>query len=140
MNNFNWSNSICGMHKAHHSEVLKYMPELIPVMASFPNDVTEFVWDVKIHMLMPRQYPCIPNWHSDLVPRDHKLLEQWDKIDPSAPMYLWISNEPLPEFFDGREVKAQTWVRFNQLDTHRGTESKKTYLEMFHKSITCIYL
>lgn len=43
------------------------MPDLKPLFDSCP--IKDGVIDVKIHMLMPNQYPCIPNWHYDLVPQ-----------------------------------------------------------------------
>lgn len=32
-------------------------------------DWTPLVLDSRVHMLMPRMYPCIPGWHLDDVPR-----------------------------------------------------------------------
>lgn len=134
-----WSKSIPGIHRGLYQDVIRYMPELNEIVISFPDQISDFVWDVKVHMLMPRQYPCIPNWHSDFVPRDENNLEMWDCLKPNAPMYLWLSGEPFTEFFDGRKVEAGKWIRFNQLDTHRGTESKahgwRCIIRAAHRSI-----
>ncbi len=132
-----FSKSICGIHLGTHLDVLRLMPELEEIMMTFPAELENFVWDVKIHQLMPRQFPCIPNWHSDFVPRGANLLEQWDRVDPSAPMYLWVSGDPLPEFFDCRPVTPRTWIRFNQLDTHRGTPSRTHTWRCFIRAAHC---
>lgn len=57
------------------------MPDLHEVLNTFPDEPTVFTWDVKIHMLMPNQYPCIPNWHFDNVPRINGI-QKFDLIKP----------------------------------------------------------
>ena len=95
------------------------MPELSEVIDTFPDTPSMFTWDVKVHMLMPRQYPCIPDWHVDNVPRVAGV-QQFDKVRPDLPMYLWLSNGPLTEFVNGY-VTPRQWLRFTQEDVHRGT-------------------
>ena len=113
-----WSKQHCGVHQAPFHVVLELMPDLVDVLDTFPDDPANFTWDVKVHMLMPMQYPCIPNWHTDNVPRINGV-QRFDLIKPELPMYLWVSNGPLTQFKHGF-VLPQTWHRFTQLDEHRG--------------------
>ena len=48
-------------------------------------------------MLMPNQWPCIPNWHYDNVPRDQDGNQRFDLVDESKVMLMWVSGHPLPE-------------------------------------------
>lgn len=114
-----WAQQHCGVHQAPVGVLLELMPDLLPLVDSFPDDAEAFTWDVKVHMLMPRQYPCIPNWHTDNVPRVNGVQRQ-DLVQPDLPMYLWVSGPPLTQFENGY-VLANVWHRFNQLDRHRGT-------------------
>lgn len=123
LNNIDWSKQICGVHRASFKELVKVMPELECIKESFPEDINDFTWDVKVHMLMPNQFPCIPNWHFDNVPRVNNK-QDFDKVDANLPMYLWISNEPLTEFREGGEIQPKVWKRFTQKDEHRGTMSR----------------
>jgi hypothetical protein len=129
----------CGVHQATYREAVELMPDLIHILDTFPEYVDNFIWDVKVHMLMPNQYPCIPNWHFDNVPRVNNK-QDFEKVKPNSPMYLWISNAPLTEFRDGREIIPQTWMRFTQEDEHRGSISRKFCWRMFiratHKNIS----
>lgn len=103
------------------------MPDLIDLIETFPEDPMDFTWDVKVHMLMPSQYPCIPNWHYDNIPRLNNV-QDFSLVKTHLPMYLYVSGEPLTEFQkeDGTifKIPAQTWFRFTQKDLHRGTISK----------------
>ena len=101
------------------------MPDLACIKDSFPENVDDFIWDVKVHMLMPSQFPCIPNWHYDNVPRVNNK-QDFDLIRLNKPMYLWVSNAPLTQFRKGKEtwlIKPKTWTKFTQKDEHRGTMS-----------------
>ena len=101
------------------------------------RDLSKYVIDVKVHMLMPGQYPCIPNLHYDMVPRDEKTGKQDFSRLPEKleDMYLWVSNAPLTEFFDanGRShfIEPRTWTAFNQRMLHRGTVSTKHIWRLF---------
>jgi hypothetical protein len=132
-----WSKQHCGVHQAPIDKVLELMPDLQEVLATFPDDHKLFTWDVKIHMLMPRQYPCIPNWHTDNMPRQDGI-QRFDMVRPELPMYLWISGAPLTQFKHGY-VLPQRWVRFNQLDEHRGTAAAefcwRAFIRATHKDI-----
>ena len=115
-----WSKQHCGVHQAPIREVIRLMPEVANmIISTFPDECEWFTWDVKVHMLMPRQYPCIPNWHTDNVPRINGL-QRFDKIKPELPMWAWISGPPLTQFKHGY-LTAGKWHRFTQLDEHRGT-------------------
>lgn len=132
-----WTKSGCGVHQAPVSAVLELMPELIPVLKTFPDNAEDFTWDVKVHMLMPRQYPCIPNWHVDNVPRENGV-QRFDRLQPHLPMYLWVSGPPLTQFKHGY-VLPQTWHRFTQLDEHRGTMASdfcwRCFIRATHRDI-----
>lgn len=114
-----WSQQHCGVHQAPIGEVSRLMPDLADIMASFPEDPSDFTWDVKVHMLMPRQYPCIPHWHVDNIPRVHGV-QRFDLADTSKPMWLWVSGAPLTQFENGY-LDAGVWHRFTQADRHRGS-------------------
>src|ERR1043165_6671364 len=92
-----WSKQHCGVRQAHYKDVIRLMPDLEELIGSFPDDPENFAFDVKVHMLMPGQFPCIPNWHYDLVPRENGV-QRFDLCDPKLPMYPWVSNAPLTQF------------------------------------------
>lgn len=136
-----WSKQHCGVHRAEAEEVIKYMPDLKELIETFPDKNEDFVWDVKVHMLMPNQFPCIPNWHFDNVPRVNNK-QDFDLVDPTAPMYLWVSNAPLTEFRkNGRcfTIKPKQWFKFTQEDEHRGQMSDsfcwRGFVRATHKRI-----
>jgi hypothetical protein len=132
-----WSQSHPGVHHAHHTAVLYLMPELAPILATFPDDPHNFTWDVKVHMLMPRQYPCIPHWHTDNVPRVNGI-QRFDQCRLDLPMYLWLSGAPLTQFKHGF-LQAQRWHRFNQADEHRGSPAAefgwRCFIRASHRDI-----
>lgn len=107
------------------------MPELKGVMHTFPDSGELYLFDVKVHMLMPNQYPCIPNWHYDFIPRDENGEKQPHLVDPSKKMFMWLSGPPLTEFRDGREVVPNKWIEFTQLDEHRCVESEDFQWRVF---------
>lgn len=137
-----WSKQHCGVHQATHQQLFYLMPDVGDIVFdSFPEALSDFIWDVKVHMLMPGQYPCIPNWHYDNIPRVNNS-QDFSLVKPDAPMYLWLSNAPLTLFRkDGREwkVKPEVWYKFTQKDEHRGTISEdfqwRGFIRATHKSI-----
>lgn len=132
----------CGIRNATFSETVSSYPELIDALSCFPDFPHLFCFDVKVHMLMPNQYPCIPNWHCDHVPRIDGVPQK-HLIKPEFPIYLWVSNGPLTEFKDGREVVPNRWIKFNQSDEHRGTKSTehiwRVFIRATHKVIMPSY-
>jgi hypothetical protein len=120
-----WSQQHCGVRSAPYHEMLKLMPDLdkAGIFNDFPDNVYDFSWDVKVHMLMPRQYPCIPNWHTDNVPRINGI-QRFELCRPELPMYLWLSGGPLTQFKHGF-LTPKRWHRFNQLDEHRGIAAQE---------------
>ena len=110
------------------------MPEVEPIlnelidsdMLERPKD--EYVVDVKIHMLMAKMYPCIPNYHRDFMPRDENGKRIPGK-GSGEKMFMWISGAPLTEYIgEGGKTynKApQQWHSFTQDDLHRGTLSEE---------------
>lgn len=165
MSGMNLSLLPCGLFRCNLQDAPFVLPELKALYESSPVDnPEEWEIDVKIHMLMKDQYPCIPNWHCDNVPRvDGKV--RYDLIDDSLPkMYLWVSDEPTTEFFKhetqiGRmlgghgdiaplineyaietvKIPAMTWVSFDQRTPHRGTASQgytwRIFARLTHRSI-----
>lgn len=127
-----WSKSHNGVMLCSFDKTVELMPEVKPIldellgsgMLEFPKE--DYVVDVKIHMLMPKQYPCIPNWHRDFIPRDENLKRDFKGITGEK-MYMWLSGAPLTEYRkpDGSTVfkPAQQWHSFDQNDLHRGTVS-----------------
>jgi len=127
MRNIDWSKQHCGVHQASFAQLIELMPDLECIRNSFPEAAGEFTWDVKVHMLMPNQYPCIPNWHFDNVPRLNNK-QDFDAVKLGRPMYLWLSGAPLTEFRSDdkstiTKVIPQRWHKFTQKDEHRGTQS-----------------
>jgi hypothetical protein len=115
-----WSKQHCGVLMAPIDAVATLMPEVAEFIdASFPELPSDFTWDVKVHMLMPRQYPCIPNWHTDAVPRINGI-QRFELIRPDLPLYLWLSGPPLTQFEAGY-LEPRVWHRYSQCDRHRGT-------------------
>lgn len=137
-----WTKQHCGVHQASYEELIENMPDLFDLIQTFPENPREFIWDVKVHMLMPSQYPCIPNWHYDNVPRVNNK-QDFDLIQPDKPMYLWLSGAPLTEFRKGGNswfIDPKKWVRFTQKDEHRGTMSEdftwRGFIRATHKDIS----
>lgn len=139
MKEINWMEQHCGVHRASYEELVCLMPDLEElIVESFPEDPEDFTWDVKVHMLMPNQFPCIPNWHFDNVPRVNNE-QDWGQVKTHLPMYLWISGAPLTEFRNSGKIAPKTWHRFTQKDEHRGTISEdfqwRGFLRATHKDI-----
>ena len=132
IDNIDWSKSHCGVILCTIYETYKLMPEVKPVIEELIEsgklefNPSEYLVDVKIHMLMADQFPCIPDWHCDFVPRNNETkLKEPERITGEK-MYLWVSGEPRTEF----KVKPKTiqtenfeWVEFTQNDYHRGVKS-----------------
>ncbi len=139
MNDIKWEEQHCGVHQASFEQLKESMPDVASlVLSGFPEPVNDFTWDVKVHMLMPNQFPCIPNWHFDNIPRVNNL-QDFSKVRTDLPMYLYISGEPLTEFRDTGKINACEWVRFTQKDEHRGTMSNdfqwRGFIRATHKEI-----
>lgn len=141
MRDIDWSKQHCGVHRASIEDLKKLMPDVYClVFNTFPDneDLEDFTWDVKVHMLMPNQYPCIPNWHFDNIPRVNNE-QDFSKVRTDLPMYLWLSGTPLTEFKDTGLVSPEKWIRFTQKDEHRGTMSKdfqwRGFIRATHKDI-----
>ena len=127
-----WSKSHCGVMLCSFEQTKTMMPEVSDILdeliPQLESPVEEYLVDVKVHMLMKDQYPCIPNWHYDFMPRD----ENGERIPHQATdekMYMWLSGAPLTEYKD-RDTKevftkpAQQWHSFTQKDLHRGSVSE----------------
>ena len=135
----NWKDQHCGVHRASWNSLNYCMQDVANmILETFPELVLDFTWDVKVHMLMPNQFPCIPNWHFDNIPRVNNA-QDWGQVRTDLPMYLWISGEPLTEFRHTGKIKPKTWTRFTQKDEHRGTMSEdfqwRGFIRATHKDI-----
>lgn len=129
----------CGLIAATRDQVAELMTDLLPVVETCPGQ-DDYRFDIKVHMLMPGQWPCIPNWHFDFVPRDAEKRQQFDLIrDDAPPMYFLVSEPPLTEFRDGRLVEPWAWVPFSQRDEHRGTKAEdfgwRLFIRAAHESL-----
>ncbi len=112
------------MHQAPIHAVYDSMPDLHPVLHTFPDLQSDYSWDIKVHMLMPGHYPCIPGWHVDNVPRGTDGRQQFDKVRLDLGMWMWVSGGPLTQFRNGY-LSAEQWTRFTQSDEHRGRAADK---------------
>lgn len=126
-----WSKSHCGVILCDVERTYELMPEVKPIIQDLIDtgklefDASEYLVDVKVHMLMPDQFPCIPDWHCDFVPRDENMQLRPDQITGEK-MYLWVSGEPRTEFRNKPETidtGTTTWAVFTQADEHRGVKS-----------------
>lgn len=128
----------CGLIDAQIDHVRNWDKQVYDrILESFPANPNRYTFDIKVHMLMPGQYPCIPNWHFDMVPRDALNEIQLDKRK-DTPMYLWLSNGPYTEFkteVGVIQVPRKTWVEFTQFDEHRGVASKSHQWRMFVRAV-----
>lgn len=129
MKEIDWSKQHCGIIHGQAEDVRNHMPDLRELMDSFPENENDYVWDVKVHMLMPNQYPAIPNWHRDMVPRNEKGQEDFSRITTEYPLWLWVSGDPLTKFMleDGYayEIKPKEWYKFTQNDIHCAQKSER---------------
>lgn len=134
IHDIDWSKTHCGVMLCSFEDTVKMMPEVKPIIdellesGMLEMDPSEYAVDVKIHMLMPKQFHCIPNWHRDFVPRDENLKRDFKALNGEK-MYMWLSGTPLTLYKDkdGNEFEkpAQQWHSFTQHDLHRGQESQE---------------
>ena len=131
-NNIDWSQSHNGVMLCSFEKTVELMPEVSPILdevipqLQYSKDY--YLIDVKIHMLMPKQFPCIPNWHRDFVPRDENLKRDFKCDLGDDKMYMWVSGAPLTLYRnkDGSEYTKppKVWNSFTRHDIHRGTASE----------------
>ena len=130
MYDIDWSKSHNGLMLCSFEQAYELMPEVTPILKELipilELPITDYLVDVKIHMLMPNQFPCIPNWHRDFMPRDAKGNRILADASPLK-MYMWLSGPPLTEYKDINGIsyfkQPQQWHIFTQNDLHRGTVS-----------------
>lgn len=150
------ANNVPGLFLATSKEVMGHMPHLEGLLATFPRaNINDWLFDVKVHMLMKGQYPCIPNWHCDFVPRiDGKL--QYDQATLDHSMLLWLSTTPTTQFLKnpitgdirthediGRYVDpdnvvsapARTWIGMGQRTPHRGAVTTENTWRVFVRAV-----
>ena len=106
----------CGLFRATLKEARELMPELQALYESIPIPIDfqdQYELDLKIHMLMANQWPCIPNWHCDNVPRgengitDYKLAEA-NTLKAVPKMLLWVSGTPCTQFLS-RDIEVPNY-------------------------------
>lgn len=127
-----------GLYRCPSEAVKNLMPTVWPIVKTLPCDeypLWRYVFDVKVHMLMPGQYPCIPNWHYDMVPRDENNKQDFSQIRDDS-LFIWLSGAPLTEFKDpvkheDKYIQPGEWKRFSQKDLHRGSVSTKHQWRLF---------
>ena len=157
----------CGLFRCPISEARKILPcfedlflEAIDMLKNQGHNPVDWEMDMKIHMLMKDQYPCIPNWHCDNVPRvDGKT--KYSLIEKGTPsMYLWLSDNPTTEFLSTdwncknftpkghdtiakhinsqrcqglqtEKVPSKTWISMDQQTPHRGTQAQENTWRVF---------
>lgn len=156
----------CGLFRCPLPLAYDLMPELQALYDSAPvRDPSQWELDLKIHMLMKDQYPCIPNWHCDNVPRIGGRVDYSHTSSTAPPMLLWVSDGPETEFLEHmlfldkepeghrelaeairesgvgvRKITPQTWISMDQRTPHRGTQATKdgwrVFARLTHNSIT----
>lgn len=101
LTSINLGDLYCGLFRCPLVLAESYIPELKELYDSAPvENKEEWELDLKIHMLMKDQYPCIPNWHCDNVPRVEGET-RYDLIKEGTPsMYLWLSDNPTTQFLN----------------------------------------
>lgn len=93
------STGFCGIHRGSLDDVREHTPHLLKILEDAPVDLDEYEIDIKVHMLMKGQFPCIPNWRCDNVPRIDTGELAYDQVIPNQrPMLLWVSGSPTTEF------------------------------------------
>ncbi len=144
-----WSKSHCGVMLCDVWRTIRLMPEVEPILAQLCP--VKFKWwrekliDVKVHMLMPGQFPCIPNWHRDFLPRGADGQIDPDGAPSEEQMWMWMSGPPLPWYIvqkTGRIVAkpANKWHSFTQADVHRGTASEEHTWRCFIRVIPASFI
>lgn len=128
--NIDWSKSHNGVMLCTFEKTIELMPEVASILEElYPHlelPRNEYLVDVKVHMLMPGEFPCIPNWHRDFVPRDESKSKLPHLISGEK-MYLWVSGAPFTEFMEKgalKKIEGCTWKSFTQNDVHRGVASE----------------
>lgn len=155
----------CGLFRAPIDRVPELAPLFADLIRSAPVQGSEWEVDIKVHMLMPGQYPCVPNWHCDNVPRVDGVT-RYDRAPEheGAKMYVWMSQTPRTEFLSrdldmwacpighgeltalshtpssARMIApAQHWIEMDQRTPHRGTISGRhqwrTFVRITHASL-----
>lgn len=128
--NIDWSKSHNGLMLCTYEQAYSLMPEISEIINSIKPHLEltpdDYLIDVKVHMLMPGEWPCIPNWHCDFIPRDENK-NKLPKLISGEKMYLWVSGEPKTEFLKPpkhiQTKEGYDWIEFDQRELHRGVKS-----------------
>jgi len=151
------STGFCGIHRGSMADVREHTPHLVKILEDAPVDLNDYEIDIKVHMLMKGQFPCIPNWHCDNVPRLDTGELAYDQVkSDQTPMLLWVSGSPTTEFLANDvelpdvethgelshylrsmanlstvKVPERTWLTMDQMTPHRGTAATKPCWRVF---------
>ena len=117
------------------------MPEILPLLDVLSCDqlgqdqnLCQFIYDVKVHMLKPGMYAGIPDWHCDFVPRDEDGKRDPSKVWLSQTMFMWVSGHPAPMIKiakDEFQMEQRVWFAFNQSTMHRATKCEADTWRLF---------
>ncbi|KKL71543.1 hypothetical protein LCGC14_2093860 [marine sediment metagenome] len=150
----------CGIHRGVMADVEREFSCMVDTLKTAPVNLDDYEIDIKVHMLMKGQYPCIPNWHCDNIPRDGNgnLIYDIALADVEHPMLLWLSGNPTTEFLENpiyllssprnhgelherlvkdaatyksKPIPERTWVSMDQLTPHRGRASEENTWRIF---------
>lgn len=153
----------CGLFRMNMKEAIDNYPYYKELLESAPvKSPEEWEVDIKVHMLMPGQFPCIPNWHCDNIPRVDGEL-QYSQVSKDTPkMLLWLSGGPYTEFLTQEadvdtpkthqelsslvedyktfKIPSNRWIELDQHTPHRGTSAQydtwRVFVRLTHKSIS----
>lgn len=164
MSEINFGDQYCGLFRCPLEQAAGLMPAFTELFESAPVDnPKDWEIDLKVHMLMANQFPCLPNWHCDNVPR-YDGITNYSKIKEDNPkMLLWVSGMPCTEFlkkatemptplshadlaetimskgYDTVRIAGQTWVAMSQKTPHRGCKAEeptwRVFARLTHNSI-----
>jgi hypothetical protein len=72
---------------------------ILPAMYGMQND-KNIIIDTRVNMLMKGQYPSIPGWHCDAVPRGYNGQPDFSQCDDSVQHYMCLVSDRLNEESD----------------------------------------
>lgn len=158
----------CGLFRAPFNEASEIIPEFKELIETCPipkEEWNDWEIDIKTHMLFKGQYPCMPNWHCDNIPRNEEgeLIYNYPIDYEEPPMFLWISGNPRTEFLskitelkgikdhgdlnktilnlkpETVKIPEKHWCSFQRLTPHRGSKAEentwRVFVRITHKSI-----
>lgn len=154
----------CGVIRASMDSAPKLLPpSLTRLINTAPTQAhRKYTVDVKVHMLKKGEYPCIPGWHCDMVPRDLAGRLDYAMNDPDeTDILLWVSGAPVPTFLAGPletargirehshlkfaiepeepvlfDIEPETWYRFRSDTPHFGNPATEDCWRVFIRLVS----